>query len=205
MTVVQSLIAFALAAGLLTILPGPDTAQVLRTSAVGGARRGFMTVLGISIGCLTWGAASALGISALLAASKLAFTVMKWAGAAYLVWLGIGMLRKPRTSFDMGSGTVARGGFMRGLMTNLLNPKIGVFYISFLPQFTPAGVPVAPFMLLLAALHALIGAAWLSALVVATQSLRTLLQRPNVVRWLDRVTGLVFLGFGARLALAERP
>ena len=147
-------------------------------------------------------------MGARLAASHLAFTSLKWAGAAYLAWLGVRMMLKPRERFDLGEGGTGQrvgGGFARGLATNLLNPKIGIFYVSFLPQFVPAHAPAAPFMFGLACLHAVIGTAWLSLLVLATRPLRTVLTRPGVVRWLDRVTGGVFLAFGVRLALAERP
>lgn len=207
MSIWGALLAFALAAGLLTITPGLDTALTLRTATVSGPRQGFLAVLGISVGCMIWGAATALGMGALLAASHLAFTLLKWAGAAYLAWLGVRMMLKPRETFDLGAAGVGKagGGFVRGLATNLLNPKIGIFYVSFLPQFVPAHVPAAPFMFGLAGLHAVIGAAWLSLLVLATRPLRAVLMRPGVVRWLDRVTGGVFLAFGARLALAERP
>src|SRR5687767_1909404 len=130
----QSLIAFTVAAALLTVTPGLDTALVLRTAAAEGPRRATLATLGIATGCLIWGALVALGLGALLAASQLAFTVLKWVGAAYLVWLGIGMILKPRQTFDAGQAQPSAGSFRRGLLTNLLNPKVGVFYVSFLPQ-----------------------------------------------------------------------
>ena len=208
MTVVQALIAYALSAGLLTITPGLDTALVLRTAAVEGPKRGALAAIGIGVGCLVWGAAVALGLAALLQASALAFTALKWAGAAYLVWLGIGMLLKPRDRFEVGAAAASSAGdvawLRKGLLTNLLNPKIGVFYISFLPQFLPAGVPAAPFIFLLAVLHVLISVAWFAVLICATRPIAQVLQRAAVVRWLDRITGGVFLGFGVNLALARR-
>ncbi|MBS0361606.1 MAG: LysE family translocator [Proteobacteria bacterium] len=208
MTVVQALAAYFVAAGLLTVTPGLDTALVLRTAAVEGAKRAALACLGIGVGCLVWGAAVALGLAALLQASALAFTALKWAGAAYLVWLGIGMLLKPRDRFSLGDGAASQGGDLswlrKGLLTNLLNPKIGVFYISFLPQFLPAGVPAAPFIFLLAALHVLISFVWFAVLIGATRPISRILQRAAVVRWLDRITGGVFLGFGVNLALSRR-
>ncbi|HEY3950503.1 LysE family translocator [Phenylobacterium sp.] len=208
MSLVQALIAFSVAAGLLTITPGLDTALVLRTAAVEGAKRAALAALGIGAGCLVWGAAVALGLAALLQASALAFTALKWAGAAYLVWLGIGLLRKPRDRFEMGeaaaSGAGDLGWLRKGLLTNLLNPKIGVFYISFLPQFLPAGVAPGPFIFLLAALHVLMSFVWFAVLIGATRPISGLLQRAAVVRWLDRITGGVFLGFGVKLALSRR-
>src|SRR5207342_1764653 len=158
---------------------------------------------------LVWGAAVALGLGVLLQASTLAFTVIKWAGAAYLVWLGIGLILKPRDSFPL-SAPAGPGGssdfawMRRGFLTNLLNPKVGVFYISFRPQFLPAGVAPGPFIFLLAALHGVMGLAWFAVLIGATRPLQGLLQRAAVIRWLDRLTGGVFLAFGVRLALERR-
>lgn len=208
MSVAQALVAYVLAAGLLTLTPGLDTALVLRTAAVEGPRRAALAAVGIVAGCLVWGAAAALGLGALLAASRLAFTVLKWAGAAYLLWLGLGLILKPRDRFELAADASTAGGdftwMRRGLLTNLLNPKIGVFYISFLPQFLPAGVPAAPFIFLLAAIHAALGLVWFACLIAATRPITGLLRRSAVVRWLDRATGVLFLGFGLKLALDRR-
>ena len=209
MTVVQALLAFSLAAGLRTITPGLDTAIVLRTAAVEGSRRAALAAAGVIAGCLAWGAAVALGLGVLLQASTLAFNVIKWAGAAYLVWLGIGLILKPRDSFQLSApagpvGTSDVGWMRRGFLTNLLNPKVGVFYISFLPQFLPQGVAPGPFIFGLAALHGVMGLAWFAILIGATRPLQAVLQRSAVVRWLDRLTGGVFLAFGVRLALERR-
>ncbi len=211
MTLTQALIAYALAAGLLTVTPGLDTALILRTAAVEGPRRAAGAAIGISVGCLIWGAAAALGLGVLLAASHLAYNVRTWAGAAYLAYLGVKLLVRPRARFDAGAaaadGETAKAGgswLVRGLTTNLLNPKIGVFYVSFLPQFVPTGAPTAPFIMLLAGLHVLMGLVWAGGLIAATQPLGRALRRPAVVRSLDRLTGVVFLGFAARLALDRR-
>lgn len=208
MTVIQALLAFSVAAALLTITPGLDTALVLRTAAVEGARRAALAGVGIVTGCLAWGAAVALGLGVLLEASTLAFNVLKWAGAAYLVWLGIGLILKPRERFDLSAPDGPKGDdfawMRRGFLTNLLNPKVGVFYVSFLPQFLPQGAPAAPFIFLLAAMHAAMGLAWFAALIAATRPIAGVLQRATVVRWLDRLTGGVFLAFGLRLALERR-
>lgn len=206
MTVAEALAAYAVAAALLTVTPGLDTALTLRTAAAEGPRSAVLAALGIVTGCLVWGALVALGLGALLAASTLAFTVLKWVGAAYLVWLGLKLILRPRSAFDAGHGPARRPGsaFRSGLLTNLLNPKVGVFYVSFLPQFLPERVTPAPFIFLLAAIHALIGLAWLSMLVLATRPIAGLLRRSEVVRWLDRATGGVFLAFGLKLALERR-
>jgi threonine/homoserine/homoserine lactone efflux protein len=207
MTVVQSLLAFTLAAILLTITPGPDTALVVRAAAAGRARTGVAAALGISIGCLTWGALVALGLGAVLAASHTAYTVLKLAGGAYLIFLGLKLILKPRSAVDLGGsggdGAEPRRWLMRGLMTNLLNPKIGVFYVSFLPQFVPHGVPAAPWVFGLAAFHVAISVVWFALLIAMMRPLRRVLERPPVVRWLDRCVGVVFTGFGLRLALSR--
>ena len=206
MSVLEALVAFTAAATLLTLTPGLDTALILRTAAVEGPRRAALAGLGIVLGCLAWGGAVALGLGALLMASQTAFTALKWIGAAYLVWLGIGLLRRPRESFDLGTAGERQDGgglawLRRGLLTNLLNPKVGVFYVSFLPQFLADGVAPGPFMFGLAAIHAVLGVLWFAVLIAATRPLAEVLKRGPVVRWLDRVTGGVFLAFGARLAL----
>lgn len=204
----EALLAFGLAAGLLTITPGLDTALVLRTAAADGARRAAMAAIGVSLGCLAWGAAAAFGAGALLTASKTAYTALKWAGAAYLAWTGLGLILKPRDRFEatgvalMGGGDLA--GLRRGLLTNLLNPKVGVFYVSFLPQFVPAGADPASFGLLLATIHVVMGLTWFTALILATAPLAGMLKRAAVIRWLDRITGGVFIAFGLRLALDRR-
>lgn len=202
-----SLAAFVAAATVLTITPGLDTALVLRTAATTGSRQAALAGFGIAIGCFGWGALVALGLGALLMASQLAYSVLKWVGAAYLVWTGLKMLRRPRESFAVeranthGSG---RTTFGTGLLTNLLNPKVGVLYVSFLPQFVPHGVPVAPYILMLAAIHSLLGVVWFLCLISATRPISRFLRRPAVVRNCDRATGGVFVAFGIGLALGSR-
>jgi threonine/homoserine/homoserine lactone efflux protein len=208
MSVAQALIAFSIAAGLLTITPGLDTALVLRTAAAEGAKRAWLATAGICLGVLGWGAIAAVGLGALLAASRLAFEILKWAGAAYLVWLGLNLILRPRTEFRLANGGARPGtdaGWLwKGALNNLLNPKAGVFYVSFLPQFVPSHVPAAAFMFGLAGLHAVMGLAWYGALIGATRPIAGALQKAAVVRWLDRLTGGVFLGFGVRLGLERR-
>jgi threonine/homoserine/homoserine lactone efflux protein len=205
-SVYGSLIAFIAAASLLTIVPGLDTALVLRTAATGGPRRAALSGVGIAVGCFSWAALVALGLGALLAASELAYTTLRWVGAAYLVWVGYRMLRHPRRNFvaevrgDDGKGIA----FTTGLLTNLLNPKVGVFYVSFLPQFVPHGVPVAPYILLLGAIHALLGLIWFACLILATRPIARFLEKPPVVQACDRLTGGMFVAFGVGLALQSR-
>lgn len=201
-----ALLAYTVAAALLTITPGLDTALVLRTAASQGPRPAFWSGVGIVTGCLVWSAIVAGGLSALLVASVSAYNALRWVGAAYLLYVGLKLLGRPRDSFV--NATVpenpGRGAFTRGALTNVLNPKVGIFYVSFLPQFIPSGVSVAPFTLLLGAIHGLLGLLWFLALIAATRPLTQWLRRAAVVRWLDRTTGGIFIAFGARLAFESR-
>lgn len=207
MTITQALLAFVAAATVLTITPGLDTAMVLRSAATGGPRPAAFAGIGICLGCLIWGAAASVGLGALLAASELAYTALKWAGAAYLVWLGLKLVLRPRERFDVADGAAASrdawASLRQGFLTNLLNPKVGVFYVTFLPQFMPSGVDVIAFSLLLAAIHVALSVMWFAALIAVTTPLGRLLKRPRAVRAMDRLTGGVFLAFGARLALTR--
>lgn len=209
MTLAPSLIAFVAAAGLLTLTPGVDTAMVLRAATVEGRRPAILAATGIGLGCLVWGAGVALGLGALITASPLAFTLLKGAGAAYLLYLGAGLILKPRRGLNLEgvNGPRRRGRLdplRRGLLTNLLNPKVGVFYVSFLPQFTPAGANMAAYTFMLACIHVVMGLAWFAVLIAATAPIGRFMARPGVVTAMDRLTGCVFIAFGARLAMSRR-
>lgn len=204
----SSLIAFTLAAALLTVTPGLDTALVLRTAASEGSRRALAAALGICLGCLIWGLVVALGLGILLKASELAYTLLRWSGALYLIWLGVQLIWSKREDFGGGGMTSASAASAiawlgRGLLTNILNPKVGIFYVSFLPQFIPAGSDVPALTVLLASIHAGLGLAWFILLIAATRPIAGALRRPKVIRTLDRMTGGIFLLFGARLALSR--
>jgi len=210
MTPPSAILAFALAAGVLTITPGLDTALVLRTATVEGPRRAWQAALGIILGCLVWGAVASVGIGALLAASRTAYDVLRIVGAAYLLYLGVRLiLRAGRHAAPNDAARAVaspRGGgswFARGLLTNLLNPKVGVFYATFLPQFIPPGVNATGFSLLLACVHGLEGMLWFALLIAATRPLARWLARPAVQALFDRMTGVVFLACGLRLALEK--
>ena len=205
MTITQSLISFIFTITLLVLTPGLDMALVLRTATVDGANRAFRAALGILTGCCVWGLAAALGLSAMLAASHIAFEILKWGGALYLAWVGSQLLLHPRAHFVAESQprTFIADPFAKGAMQNLLNPKIGVFYISFLPQFIPHGVEAGPYILMLAALHVAICLVWFVALILMTHSLAPFMRNPSFVRIMDRVTGIVFVGFGLKLAFSR--
>jgi len=204
MTILPSLIAFFVAAGLITMTPGLDTVLVLRATASEGRRAGWGAALGVGAGCLVWGAAVAVGLGAILAASSRIFALIRFAGAAYLIWLGVRMILSRREGFaETTAATPSAHPFRRGLFTNLLNPKVGVFYLSFLPQFVPHGVSFGPWCLLLAVMHVSLGLAWFAVLIGATNGVRRFLDRPGAVKTIDRLTGVIFLGFGADLALGK--
>ena len=210
---ISAILAFSVAALLMTLTPGLDTALVLRTAAIEGGRRAMLAGTGIATGCLAWGLAAALGLGALLAISETAYLVLQIAGACYLLYLGFGMvrtaLRRDRTALNAQNPTLPReisgaAWFLRGLLTNLLNPKVGVFYVSFLPQFVPQGVEVVSFSAMLATIHAAMGILWFLALTLATRPLANLLRKPVVTKAMDGITGLVLIGFGLRLLIDRR-
>lgn len=214
MTATAALLAFTLAAAILTVTPGMDSALVLRTAAVEGSRRALMAGLGVAAGCLLWGAVAALGLGSLLLVSTLAYDALRICAALYLFYLGVkllwGTLPGKQAAHDAAArpapaaAASAGGWFVRGCLTNALNPKIGIFYITFLPQFIPAGADVLRFSLLLAGIHAVLGILWFAVLVAATRPLARWLSRPAVMRGLDRMTGAVFIAFGLKLALEKR-
>lgn len=206
MSVTDALLAFTFAATLLTLTPGLDTALILRTATVEGTRKAIQAQLGINAGCLAWAAAVAFGLGALIAMSELAYNLLKWCGAGYLAWLGVQMLLKPRQK--MGEVKLSNGSqnwFLRGFFGNLLNPKVGVFYVSFLPQFIPTGHSPVLWTFGLVLIHVVLGTLWSALLIGSTRKLSGILKQEGVVKWLDRTTGAVFLLFAAKLALSRRP
>ncbi|MEU9499829.1 LysE family translocator [Streptomyces sp. NPDC048196] len=212
-----SLLGFTLVATLLTISPGPDFAVVLRTALGSGRRAALCSALGIAAGCFVWGLAGAVGLTAMLAASRTAYDVLRVAGALYLMWLGIQALRSARrirTAGASGAEVPAAGreapgdgagarpvtplrALRTGLLTNVLNPKVGVVYMSLLPQFIPHGAPVIATTLLLVAVHAALGVLWLGGIAFAVHRARAVFQRPRIRRRLDQATGGVLLALGA--------
>lgn len=214
MTVTSAIASFAVVAGMLTIMPGLDTALVLRSAITLGRSRAFATALGILSGVLVWGVAAAVGASAVLTASRLLYDALRLAGAGYLAWLGIGMIRRViEERGRTGAGEAADGAettaaeatwvrcWARGVGTSLLNPKNGVFYMAMLPQFIPADAPHLLMGVLLATVHDLEGLVWFSALIFGTRLVRRWLNRASVRRGIDAITGTVLVGFGVKLAL----
>ncbi|WP_310376318.1 LysE family translocator [Catenuloplanes atrovinosus] len=199
---------FVLVVGLLTITPGLDTALILRTAAVGHVRRAWGTAAGIQLGTLTWGVLTSAGVTALLTASRLAYDVLRWAGAAYLLWMGLRMIWAARRGHGLDTtGPAAGGGLLSGVrqgaLTNLLNPKVGVFYVALLPQFIPESAPHFAWGVLLAGIHIALGTVWSALLIAFAARIRVLLRAPSATRVLDRITGTVIAAFGLRLALTD--
>lgn len=203
----SALLGFLIAASLLTVTPGVDTALVLRAAARSGRRPAMLVSIGIAVGCLVWGAAASLGLSALLGASKLAYAILKLAGTVYLMWLGLSLLIRCRpialSADEHSPAGFAGRAFRQGLLTNLLNPKVGIFYVTFLPQFIPQGAAVTVYSFVLTCLHVALTLGWFALLIAATAPLGHLLRHPRVNTALDRMTGTVLLGFGLKLATSQ--
>ncbi|SDT71418.1 LysE family translocator [Actinoplanes derwentensis] len=210
MDLTGAVLSFALLGALLTITPGLDTALVLRAAITMGRGPAFATALGINVGALAWGAAAAVGASALLAASTVGYTILRVAGAAYMIFLGFRMIRDALRRDDAGAESVPApvsatfwSTFGRGLLTNLLNPKVGAFYLAVLPQFVPPGADPLATGLLLALVHDVEGLLWFTLIILGAQAARGFLARRAVRRTVDAGTGAVLLGFGVRLGLSS--
>jgi RhtB (resistance to homoserine/threonine) family protein len=206
----RSLPAFLAVAAAVTLTPGPAFALLLQTAAVHGRRTALATIAGNSVGVLTWGALSAAGVSALVAASEVAYDVLRLAGAAYLVWLGVQALRPRRGAGDgVDAGTAARDtqqawrAARRGLVNSLANPKLALFFVALFPQFVTPGAAVLPAALTMAAVIVAFDCLWYGTVAVVVDHARRAL-RPRVLRAVERVTGAVLLGFGVRLAAEGR-
>lgn len=209
----SQLLLFLLAGWVLNLTPGPDVLYIISQSLRRGRKAGFAAVAGISAGCLVHVLVAALGVGMLLAASATAFTVLKWAGAAYLLWSGLRLLRTPagQSPLHTDAGGVGETGslwrvFAGGFLTNVLNPKVVIFFLAFVPQF------IAPQVENKSLAFAVLGLLFtLNALPVnaACVLLAGWARRSAAVargmHWLDRLAGVLFIGFGLRLAMTARP
>ncbi|MER6446239.1 threonine transporter RhtB [Streptomyces venezuelae] len=187
---------------LLTLVPGPDMAIVTKRAVTRGRGDGLATVAGIAVGLLIWGTLTVAGLAALLAASAEVYLVVKLAGAAYLCWLGVLALLRPgaEPADERPGGGRAGGAWRTGLVSNVLNPKIAVFYTGLLPALAPPGLRPAVGMALLVLVHVLLTVVWLGTYVYVLARAGRFFARPRVRRVLDRATGVVLIGFGVRVA-----
>lgn len=209
----QHLLVFIAAGWLLNLTPGPDVLYIVSNSLRSGVRAGVVAGLGITAGCFVHVFAAALGVSALLATSAHAFTVLKWLGAAYLLWMGVKLLfaRAPEQAADLAALAQAqpaslRSVFLGGFWTNVLNPKVAIFFLAFVPQFIApeAGNKALAFILLgtLFNINSIpVNSGW--AVAAGWMARHGAVQRG--MHWLDRAAGVLFIGFGARLAMADNP
>ena len=219
------LLLFIGVAAIVIIVPGPDTAVVMKNVLLHGRRTALATSFGVAGGLAVWTVAAAVGVASLLRASEVAFTALKIAGALYLAWLGVQAIRASRHvqtagatapgGAQVGAGAQAegatpaspsratmsvRGGFRQGLLSDLANPKIGVFFTGLLPQFVHPGRPVLLPFLGLGAVFVAMTIAWLALYCIVAARAADALQRPRVRAWMDRVTGVVLIAIGLRLA-----
>ncbi|MGH8129751.1 MAG: LysE family translocator [Steroidobacteraceae bacterium] len=213
----SQVLAFAIVAAIMTMLPGADTLLVVRNVLRGGRHDGFLTVAGICCGLYVHATLSALGLSVILAHSAAAFTAMKFAGACYLAWLGLQSIRASLRNAAAQRNVAAQPVdaavpasvpgircFSEGFLTNLLNPKVVVFYLALLPQFISPDDPVLVKSLLLAAIHFVEGIVWLGAVAYLVDRSRRFFLRPVLRRWMDAVCGVFLIALGIRLALQHR-
>ncbi len=209
---IQHLWLFVVSGLLLNVTPGPDSLFIMARSATQGWRAGFVACWGIGSGVFVHVFAAALGLSALLATSATAFTVVKIIGAAYLAWIGIGMLRQRAGAgeavvVDAAPRSISyRAIFRQGFLTNVLNPKVALFFLAFVPQFIAPDAPSKPLaFIVLGVIFDVNGMLWCHALALFTAfASRRLKVGAAVGRWLNRTMGAVFVALGAKLALASR-
>jgi threonine/homoserine/homoserine lactone efflux protein len=204
----NALVAFIGAGLLLNITPGPDVLYIVGRSLSQGRLAGAVSALGISAGCLVHVAAAALGLSTLMLTVPLAFDAVRYAGAAYLVWLGVGALRRRSASLALAAMTRVSlwAVFRQGMVTNALNPKVALFFLAFLPQFTDAARgPLALQFVVLGLVFIANGLVVCLGYAVAASWLGGwLTRRYDVHAWLNRAMGVLFIGLGVRLALGGR-
>jgi threonine/homoserine/homoserine lactone efflux protein len=195
---------FVIASLVLIALPGPDQALIMRNALVGGRTAGVRTMLGGASGLSLHAAAAALGVSALLATSATAYATLKLVGIAYLLYLGVKMLRS--ASRPSEPEQEARGGrpFVQGFVSNALNPKVALFFLTFVPQFLPDSGPTLPVALALSAIFAALYLTWFTGMIGLVGLASDALRRPRVKAWTERVTGGALFAFGVRLGTAGR-
>jgi threonine/homoserine/homoserine lactone efflux protein len=195
---------FLLVAVVVSLTPGPATATIIRTSARSGRRTALAAIAGNSVGVLLWAVLSAVGVSSLILASRIAYDALKLGGAVVLVTLGIrSLLHSRRAAAQEPPLSTAKGvaaGWRAGVLTGVANPKLAVFFIALFPQFLDPAAPVLPYALLMALVVVAVDVIWFSTLAIAVDRAGSLL-RPRVNRWLERTAGAVMVALGTRLAI----
>ncbi|MBT9465800.1 LysE family translocator [Hydrogenophaga sp.] len=204
------LLLFIAAGWLLNLTPGPDVLYIVTNALKSGVRAGVVAGFGIFSGCFVHVAAAAVGMSALLATSATAFTLLKWIGAAYLLWMGVRLLFAKATPLNLEAGSVEVDlwrVYRRGFLTNVLNPKVALFFLAFVPQFIAPDAPHKAWVFLLLGVIFNVNAipinmayAWLAAWAA-----RRVQMVQRAMHWMDRAAGLLFVGFGLKLAMTDNP
>lgn len=203
----SDLIAFSFLAGILVLIPGLDFTLVVRYASTQSRKSAIAVMLGITSGLFVWGAFASMGVSAILNTSVLAFNILKTGGVLYMFWIGFGFIRASlngqRTQADPISRSKNKNTFYRGLLSNLLNPKAGVFYISVLPQFIPTESNHLFMGLTLTGIHAIITIIYFMLLILLIDRLKEFFTRPLVIKYLERFSGIAVIGFGAKLLVSQ--
>jgi threonine/homoserine/homoserine lactone efflux protein len=206
---IHDLALFMVSGLLLNILPGPDSLLIMTRSATQGWRAGVAASLGIGAGTIVHVLGAALGMSAILATSATAFTVVKFVGAAYILYMAFGLLRTRRSASPQAAPAVAplpyRKIYAQGVLTNVLNPKVALFFLAFVPQFIDAGAASKPLaFVVLGCIFNVNGMLWSVFLAVFTGLASARLKvAPGVALWLNRITGGLFVWLGIKLALSK--
>lgn len=202
----ENLLLYVPLAAILVILPGPDFALIAKISLLDGRRQGQAAACGVALGIVIHTSAAMLGISAIIAQSVFLFSILKYVGAAYLLWLGIHALRQGRAVSRAVVRTAPRvlwRAFKQGFLTNLLNPKAVLIFLTFLPQFMNPHMPLVPQFLELGGIMSLLCLLWYVSLAYILGQVRRAFENPRFQQWLHRCTGVVFIAFGLKLAAAH--
>lgn len=202
----NNLLQFAAVAGILTMLPGIDTAQMLRAAIKGGPRLAYLTLLGIALGVWIWGIAAAVGLSAVLLASAQLYDVVRVIGAAYLLYIGVRMILDARKQHGLqvdlaGSDVRPFKAMLRAFIITITNPKNGAFYVAVFPAFLPVDMNPVAGGLLLATIHNVEALIWFTMIIGLTQFFKTFFAKPRVAKWMESISGLAMIGFGTKLLL----
>ena len=204
----DNFVAFSILATILVLIPGLDFTLVVKYATTKSKKSAVAVMLGITSGLFVWGAFASLGVSAILQTSEFAFNALKIAGVVYMLWMGVGFIwnsfkNAPHTETELSIKSDRRV-FTRGLLSNLLNPKAGVFYISVLPQFIPRASNHLLAGLILTSIHAVITVVYFGLLIYLIDFFKTFFAKPAVVKRLERFSGIAVIGFGAKLLLSQQ-